>query len=128
MSNIPDDLKYVSTHEWAKLEGDGRVRVGISDFAQQQLGDLVYIDLPKPGVSVTAGKPCAVIESVKAASDVYSPVSGVIAEANDALGDAPELVNQDSYGHWLFIIEPSNPAELDALLDSAAYQASIQTD
>jgi len=126
MSNTPDDLKYAKTHEWAKLEGDGQVRVGISDFAQRQLGDVVYIDLPKPGTDAFAGKPVAVIESVKAASDIYSPVTGVVAEVNAALNDAPELVNGDSYAQWLFTIKPSNPAELDALLDATAYTASTE--
>ena len=125
MSNTPDDLKYATTHEWAKLEG-GLVRVGISDFAQEQLGDVVYIDLPKPGAPVSAGKACAVVESVKAASDIYSPVSGEIAEVNETLGDAPESVNADSYAHWLFAIKPSNVAELDSLLDAAAYLASTE--
>lgn len=126
MSNTPDDLKYAKTHEWAKLEGDV-VRVGISDFAQEQLGDVVYIDLPKLGAEVVAGKAVAVIESVKAASDIYSPVSGVVAEINEALGDAPELVNADSYAHWLFSIKPSNPDELAGLLDAADYSASTQS-
>jgi len=126
MSNTPDDLKYATTHEWAKLEG-GLVRVGISDFAQEQLGDVVYIDLPKPGAQVSAGKACAVVESVKAASDIYSPVSGEVVEVNEALHDAPEWVNEDSYAQWLFTIKPSNLAELDALLDAAAYLASTET-
>ena len=125
MSNTPDDLKYAKTHEWAKSEG-GLVRVGISDFAQEQLGDVVYIDLPKPGAEVAAGKACAVIESVKAASDIYSPVSGTVIEVNEALNDSPELVNEDSYAHWLFAVKPSNPAELDVLLDAAAYLASTE--
>lgn len=125
MSKTPADLKYADSHEWAKLQDNGRVRVGISDFAQEQLGDVVFIELPELGKSVKAGKPCAVIESVKAASDIYSPVSGEIVEINEALKDAPELVNSDSYSHWLFEIQPSNPEELDKLLDANGYQASI---
>jgi glycine cleavage system H protein len=126
MSNLPDDLKYSSSHEWAKLESGGLVRVGISDFAQQQLGDVVYIELPKQGLAVTAGKPCAVIESVKAASDINSPVSGEIVEVNQAAVDAPESVNQDSYAQWLFTVKASNLAELDALLDAEAYLTATE--
>lgn len=125
MSKTPADLKYADSHEWAKLQDNGRVRVGISDFAQEQLGDVVFIELPELGKPVKAGKPCAVIESVKAASDIYSPVSGEIVEINEALKDAPELVNSDSYSHWLFEIQPSNPEELDKLLDANGYQTSI---
>ncbi len=124
MSKIPDDLKYAETHEWAKREADGRVRVGITDFAQEQLGDVVYIELPETGRQVQAGKSCAVIESVKAASDINSPVSGEIVEVNQALADSPELVNQDSYAHWLFSVNPSDPSELDKLSDASGYAAS----
>ncbi len=124
MSKIPDDLKYADTHEWARLEQDGLVRVGISDFAQKQLGDVVYIELPEPGRQVQAGKACAVIESVKAASDIYSPVSGEVVEANQEVGDSPELVNEDCYASWLFAIKPADPAELDKLLDASAYEAA----
>lgn len=126
MSKLPDDLRYAKTHEWAKLEGDGLVRVGISDFAQQQLGDVVFIELPNVGRAVKAGEACAVIESVKAASDIYSPVSGEIAEINEALQDAPESVNADSYVNWLFAIKPSDTGELDSLLDAADYLASTE--
>ncbi len=127
MNNIPGDLKYAETHEWARLEENGRVRVGISDFAQKQLGDVVFIELPKSGAQVSAGGACAVVESVKAASDIYSPVSGVVVEINEALNDEPELVNEDSYANWLFAVEPSNLAELDALMDAAAYLAFTET-
>jgi glycine cleavage system H protein len=122
MSKLPDNLRYAKTHEWAKLEEGGLVRVGISDFAQEQLGDVVFIELPKPGQAVRAGQACAVIESVKAASDIYSPVTGRIAEANEALAGAPELVNADSYENWLFAVQADDPAELDALLDAAGYR------
>lgn len=124
MSNLPDDLKYAKSHEWAKLETDGTVRVGITDFAQQQLGDVVYVELPEAGRKVKAGEAVAVVESVKAASDIYSPVSGEILAANAALGDAPEAINQDAYGAWLFSVKPDNPAELDALLDAEGYRES----
>lgn len=125
MSKLPEDLKYAQSHEWARLEADGLVRVGISDFAQEQLGDVVFIDLPKPGQAVQAGKACAVIESVKAASDIYSPVSGTVAAVNEALADAPERVNEDSYAQWLFAVQPADLGELDALLDAAGYRASV---
>jgi glycine cleavage system H protein len=124
MSKLVDDLRYAQTHEWAKLEAGGLVRVGITDFAQGQLGDVVFIELPDMGRVVKAGEACAVIESVKAASDIYSPVSGEIAEVNLAVNDAPELVNEDSYANWLFVVKASDTAELDGLLNAAAYEAS----
>ena len=125
MANLPDDRKYASTHEWAKGESDGRVRVGITDHAQKALGDVVYVELPEVGRPVKAGEACAVVESVKAASDIYSPVSGVIRAINGTLGDAPESINQTPYEAWLFSIQPTDPAELDALLDAAGYAAQI---
>ena len=127
MSIIPNDLKYANSHEWAKLEQEGLVRVGISDFAQEQLGDVVYVELPDIGRKVKAGEACAVIESVKAASDIYSPVSGEIVDVNPVLTDAPESVNQDSYVHWLFRVKPSDPGELDTLLTSSQYATSTST-
>lgn len=127
MSNLPGDLKYAKTHEWAKLADDGNVRVGITDFAQEQLGDVVYVELPAVGRQVKAGEACAVIESVKAASDIYSPVSGEIFAVNASLSDTPEAINQDAYAGWLFCVKPNNPAELDALLDAAGYQAVAAT-
>ena len=127
MSIIPDDLKYADSHEWAKLEQEGLVRVGISDFAQEQLGDVVYVELPDIGRKVKAGEACAVIESVKAASDIYSPVSGEIVDVNSILTDAPESVNQDSYVHWLFRVKPSDPGELDTLLTASQYATSTST-
>jgi glycine cleavage system H protein len=126
MSNTPDHLKYAKTHEWALLEADGLVRVGITDFAQTQLGDVVFIELPKPGQSVAAGKACATIESVKAASDINSPITGTVAAVNAALSDQPEWVNADSYAHWLFTVAPSDVAELDTLLDAASYHSQTQ--
>lgn len=125
MSHLPDDLKYANTHEWAKLEDDGTVRVGISDFAQSELGDVVFVDLPDTGRRVKAGEAVAVIESVKAASDIYSPVSGEIVETNPALADAPETINQDAYAAWLFRVKADAPAELDKLLTAQAYGEAV---
>jgi glycine cleavage system H protein len=123
MSDIPTDLKYTAEHEWVKLEGE-QARVGITFFAQEQLGDVVYVELPKAGATVAANKAMGVVESVKAASDVYSPVSGTIVAVNGALSDQPELVNTDPYGAgWMVVIAPSVPAELGTLLDAAAYEA-----
>lgn len=125
MSDLPENLKYAPSHEWAQLEDDNVVRVGITDFAQEQLGDLVYIELPELGRKVTAGEQCAVVESVKTASDLYSPVSGEIVAINEAVVDAPEEVNDAPYQTWLFCIKADNLSELDALLDADAYQQSI---
>ena len=126
MSNIPADLKYLDSHEWARVESDGTVTIGISDHAQGALGDLVFVETPEVGKSLTKGGAAAVVESVKAASDVYSPVSGEVVAANDALGSSPELVNSDPYGAgWLFKIKPSNAAELQQLLDAKAYEKVV---
>ncbi len=120
--NIPAELKYTQSHEWVKQEADGTVTIGITDHAQEALGDIVFLELPEPGRQVKAGKECAVVESVKAASDVYAPLSGeIVARNEDAIG-APESVNQDAYAAWLFRIKPANPADLAALLDAAAYE------
>ncbi len=122
MSECPTELAYAETHEWARVDEDGNVLVGISDFAQDQLGDVVYVELPDLDRSVGAAEETGVVESVKAASDIYAPVSGTIVAVNDALEDAPELVNQDPYGDgWLFSIEPADDAELENLMDAAAY-------
>jgi glycine cleavage system H protein len=122
MSSIPNDLRYAKSHEWAKLEGDGTVRVGISDHAQGALGDVVFVEVPAAGRKVKAGEACAVVESVKAASDIYAPLSGEIVEGNSALADAPEAVNQDPYGQgWFFRIKPNNAADVNGLLDAAGY-------
>ena len=122
MSDVPQELRYARTHEWARLEEDGTVTVGISDHAQDALGDVVYVEHPEPGQQVAAGDETGVVESVKAASDIYAPVSGSIVAVNDALDDAPETVNQDPYGDgWFFKIEPDDATELDELLDSEAY-------
>jgi glycine cleavage system H protein len=127
MSNIPNDLKYIKSHEWIKKLPDGSVLIGITDHAQQQLGDLVFVEVPKAGRSVAAGEACAVVESVKAASDVYSPLSGEVIEANAALADAPEILNSDPYGKgWMWKLKPSNPSEFNTLLDAAGYQKAIE--
>jgi glycine cleavage system H protein len=119
--NIPKELKYSKDHEWTKAEGK-LATVGITDFAQSQLGDVVFVELPVVGATVEAGKAFSVVESVKAVSDIYAPVSGVVVKVNDALTDAPELINQDAYGQgWIAVIEMSDPAELDKLLDSEEY-------
>ena len=129
MSKTPDKLKYAKSHEWVRRESDGTLTVGITDHAQDLMGDLVYVELPQPGAQIAAGTECAVVESVKAASDVYSPVSGEITDANGALGDTPEMINKDPYGSgWMFKIRPSNPAEVDALLDAAAYDAQVASE
>lgn len=124
MSEIPSDLRYAASHEWARLEADGSVTVGISDHAQQALGDVVYVELPEVGGQLAAGQEAGVVESVKAASDIYTPVSGEVIAINEALADSPEQVNSDPYGSWFFRLRPSDKAELDKLLDAAAYQAS----
>ena len=127
MSDIPGDLKFMKSHEWARVEGDGKVTVGISDHAQGLLGDLVYVDLPAVGDSVEAGTACAVVESVKAASDIYAPVSGTIAAVNTALADKPETINEDAFGEgWLFVIEASDPEQANDLLDPDAYAALVE--
>lgn len=122
MSQIPANLKYVDTHEWLRAEADGTVTIGITDHAQELLGDVVYVELPKPGAVLAAGDSAGVVESVKAASDVYAPLAGEVVEVNTALEGAPELANQDPYGEaWFFRIKPANAADLDACLDAAAY-------
>ena len=127
MSDVPGDLKYTKSHEWVREEEDGTVVVGITDHAQSALGDLVFVEPPEAGTEVAAGDACAVVESVKAASDVYSPVSGEVVEANDALADSPELVNQDPYGDgWIMRIQVSDASELGELLDAEAYEATLE--
>jgi glycine cleavage system H protein len=119
--NNPADLKYTESHEWVRTEADGSLAVGITDFAQDALGDVVFVELPKIGQIVEAGKECAVVESVKAASDIYAPVGGEVVAINEALADAPEQINADAFGAWLFKLKPANLGELDSLLDAAAY-------
>lgn len=127
MSNIPNDLRYAKSHEWVKVEADGSLRVGISDHAQAALGDVVFVEVPEMGRKVKAGEACAVVESVKAASDIYAPVAGEILEGNGVLADAPETVNQDSYGKgWFFRIKPDNVADVDNLFDAAGYAQALK--
>jgi glycine cleavage system H protein len=129
MSNIPVDVKYAKTHEWARPNEDGSVTVGISDNAQDQLGDMVYIEVPEVGQTVTAEEACAVIESVKAASDVYAPIGGEIVEVNESLTDTPETVNQDAYGEgWIFRLQPTDKGEMDALMDADAYEGFLESE
>lgn len=129
MSEIPGDLKFLKSHEWARVEDDGTVRVGISDHAQAQLGDLVYVELPEVGATVQAGHGTAVVESVKAASDIYSPVSGEIVEVNEVLNDKPETINEDAYGEgWIFRVKVENRDELEDLLDADAYGELVEND
>lgn len=126
MSNTPANLKYTKSHEWVRRESDGTLTVGITHHAQDLMGDLVFVELPEAGRKLTAGKECAVVESVKAASDVYAPVEGEIVAANATLADAPETINKDPYGEgWMFKIRPSNPKALDSLLDASAYEAQV---
>lgn len=126
MSNLPSDLKYVSTHEWVRLDGD-IATVGITDHAQDALGDVVYVELPEVGQEFSATDEAGVVESVKAASDVYVPLSGEVIEINEALEDAPETINEDPYGQgWFYKLRISDTGELDSLLDAAAYQAEVE--
>ena len=126
MSDLPAELKYASSHEWARLESDGTVVVGITDHAQDALGDIVYIELPETGAAVDAGSEVAVVESVKAASDIYSPVTGEVVENNPALEDEPETVNNSPYADgWLFRLKVSSADELEEMMDADAYQAAV---
>lgn len=129
MSNIPNDLKYSKSHEWIRMESDELVTIGITDHAQDLLGDLVFVELPEIGNSVQAGDETGVVESVKAASDVYAPIAGEIVEVNDSLNGSPELVNQSPYQDgWLFRMKPSKPDEITALLDHDAYQEFVDSE
>ncbi|MDD2104928.1 glycine cleavage system protein GcvH [Pseudomonas asiatica] len=125
MSNIPADLRFAESHEWARLEADGTVTVGISDHAQEALGDVVFVELAEVGKVFAAGDAAGVVESVKAASDIYAPVGGEVIAVNEELADSPELLNEEPYESWIFKLKPSNPAELDKLLDAAGYAAAI---
>ncbi|HZH43014.1 MAG TPA: glycine cleavage system protein GcvH [Lysobacter sp.] len=129
MSEIPGDLKFLKSHEWARVDGDGKVTVGISEHAQELLGDLVYVELPTVGDRVEAGNACAVVESVKAASDVYAPVSGKVVAINSALVDKPETINEDAYGEgWMFTLEMEDPEQLNELLGPDDYAELIEED
>jgi glycine cleavage system H protein len=129
MSDLPTDLKYTKTHEWLRAESDGSITVGITEHAQDQLGDMVYVELPDTGRSVSVDEACAVVESVKAASDVYAPIAGEIVAVNEELADSPEKVNQSPYGDgWLLRIKPESANALDSMLDAAAYQAVLDSE
>ena len=129
MSNIPDKLHYASTHEWVRTDGNGIFTIGITEHAQDLLGDMVFLDLPDVGDAVTTGDECAVAESVKAASDVYSPLTGEVVEVNEDLENSPELVNSDPFGEgWLFKIKAEDPLEVEGLLDAEAYAGTIDED
>lgn len=123
MSNVPANLKYAASHEWVLSNDDGTVTIGITDHAQEALGDLVFVELPEVGARIGEDQEVAVVESVKAAADVYCPLAGTVTEVNQAVVDAPESINQDAYSAWLFKLRPDNAADLDGLLDAAAYQA-----
>lgn len=126
MSEIPGDLKFLKSHEWARVEEGGKVTVGISEHAQEMLGDLVYVDLPEVDDSVEAGSGVAVVESVKAASDIYTPVSGTIVAVNEALADKPETINEDAYGEgWLFVVQSDDLEPIKEMLDPDAYAAQL---
>lgn len=125
MSNVPAELKYTDEHEWIKTEADGTVTVGITDHAQSTLGDIVFLELPEVGKEIKAGDAVGVVESVKAASDIYAPVTGEIVAVNDEIVDSPEEVNGDAYGSWLFKVKLADPAAVDSLLDAAAYEKLV---
>ena len=124
----PENLKYTDTHEWIREEADGTVTIGITFHAQEMLGDVVFVENPQPGRKVKKGEECGVIESVKAAADIYAPLSGEIVAANDELADAPEKINEDPYSAWMFRIKPSDAGELAGLLDAAAYEKIAAAD
>lgn len=129
MSEIPNELRYARSHEWARLEEDGTVTVGITDHAQDALGDVVFVELPEEGAPLAAGEEAGVVESVKAASDIYAPISGTVVAINEALQESPERVNEDPYGDgWFFRLQPDDPADLDDLLDSEGYAEVLESE
>jgi len=129
MNETPDDLKYSKSHEWVRVNDDGTVTIGVTDHAQAQLGDLVYVEVPEEGRELEAEEACAVVESVKAASDVYAPLAGTVAAANEALADTPEAVNNDAYGDgWLIRLKPADAAAVNALMSAAEYQAFVESE
>lgn len=127
MSN-PTNLKYTASHEWVRTEADGSVSIGITQHAQELLGDMVFVENPAVGRKLKAGEECAVVESVKAAADVYAPVAGTVTEANGELDGAPEKINEDPYGAWMFKMKPDHAADLNGLMDAAAYQAHVDSE
>jgi len=126
--SIPNNLKYTKSHEWAKAEADGSVTVGITAHAQELLGDMVFVENPKTGRKLKKGEECAVVESVKAAADVYAPISGEVIKVNGDLDAAPEKINEDAYSAWLFKLKPDNAADLNALMDADAYQTLVESE
>jgi glycine cleavage system H protein len=129
MSNVPTELKYTRSHEWLRRNEDGTATVGITDHAQEQLGDMVYVEIPEVGQALAANDACAVVESVKAASDVYAPVDGEVVEVNDSLTDNPEAINQDAFGKgWIMKLKPSDAVQIDTLLDAAGYEAFVASE
>lgn len=129
MGDMPGDLKYSKSHEWLRANDDGSVTIGITDHAQEQLGDLVYVEVPESGRELELEEACAVVESVKAASDVYAPIAGTVVEGNEALADAPEAVNNDAYGEgWLLKITPADADALSGLMDASEYQAFVESE
>ena len=126
--NIPAELKYTASHEWVKVNADGTLTVGITDHAQDWLGDMVFVENPAVGRALKAGEECAVVESVKAASDIYAPVAGVVLTANADVEGSPEVLNQDAYSAWMFTLKPVNPADVDGLMDAAAYRALVEAE
>ena len=125
---IPNDLKYTKSHEWLRAEADGTVTIGITHHAQDLLGDMVYVESPEVGRKVTASEECAVVESVKAASDVYAPIAGEVVAVNEAVANKPELINQDAYSAWMFRLKPNNAGDVNGLLDAAGYKAVVDSE
>jgi glycine cleavage system H protein len=129
MSEVPGELKYSKSHEWVRINDDGSLTIGITDHAQEQLGDLVYVEVPEQGQELEASEACAVVESVKAASDMYAPVAGTVIEVNEELADAPESVNQDAYGAgWVMKVQPADMEAVNSLMDADAYQAFVESE
>jgi glycine cleavage system H protein len=128
MMNNPSNLKYTPTHEWVRIEADGTISVGITHHAQELLGDMVFVESPAIGSKLKAGEECAVVESVKAAADVYAPVAGTVTEVNNELDGAPERINEDPYGAWMFRLRPDNADAVDGLMDATAYQAHVDSE
>jgi len=127
-TNLPNNLKYTTSHEWVKTESDGSISVGITQHAQELLGDMVFVEAPKVGRTLKAKEECAVVESVKAAADIYAPVSGAVTAANSALDNTPESINSDPYGSWIFKMKPDNAADVAALMDAKTYQAHVDSE
>lgn len=125
--DVPDELRYSNDHEWVRVETDGRVRVGITDYAQEALGDVVYVQVPEVGATLSGGDQASEVESTKSVSDVYAPVTGTVVDVNTELADSPQRINEDPYGAgWIYVLEPAEPAEVDVLLDAAAYRALVE--